>query len=165
VEELRRTIALLFRRKGGSTLSEKEFVLSASMDLRWFPPRDGQRLLQAGVESRLLQVEGGHVSPTFDVAAVEVPLDFRPSPSIFEVKRVQDPFLAIVERVQAATGGDPKIFVAQVNEVQGRLGVHAEAAALLVARAWGVEVSDLYPIVGELILRRATPRTGGDRQG
>ena len=40
MDELRDAIALLFKRKGRDELSEREFVLSASMDLRWFPPRD-----------------------------------------------------------------------------------------------------------------------------
>jgi len=34
MDDLRNAIALLFRRKGRDELSEKEFVLSASMDLR-----------------------------------------------------------------------------------------------------------------------------------
>src|SRR3989441_11397846 len=54
MDELRDAIALLFKRKGRDELSEREFVLSASMDLRWFPPRDAQRLLQLGLETKLL---------------------------------------------------------------------------------------------------------------
>ena len=45
-DELRDAIALLFKRKGRDELSEREFVLSASMDMHWFPPRDAQRLLR-----------------------------------------------------------------------------------------------------------------------
>src|SRR2546428_6093964 len=72
VEELRDAIALLFKRKGRDELSEREFVLSASMDMHWFPPRDAQRLLQLGLETKLLESQGGAIRPAFDVAAVEV---------------------------------------------------------------------------------------------
>src|SRR3989442_10973414 len=59
MEELRDAIALLFKRKGRDELSEREFVLSASMDMHWFPPRDAQRLLQLGVETNLLESQVG----------------------------------------------------------------------------------------------------------
>src|SRR2546426_1122253 len=73
MDELRDAIALLFKRKGRDELSEREFVLSASMDLRWFPPRDAQRLLQLGLETKLLESQSGTIRPAFDVSAVEVP--------------------------------------------------------------------------------------------
>ena len=63
MEELRDAIALLFKRKGRDELSEREFVLSASMDLRWFPPRDAQRLLQIGLETKLLESRDGTIRP------------------------------------------------------------------------------------------------------
>src|SRR2546428_13050549 len=82
VEDLRDAIALLFKRKGRDELSEREFVLSASMDLRWFPPRDAQRLLQLGLEPKLLESQGGAIRPAFDSAAVQVPRDSVPSTAI-----------------------------------------------------------------------------------
>ena len=67
MDELRDAIALLFKRKGRDELSEREFVLSASMDLRWFPPRDAQRLLQLGIESKLLESREGTIRPAFEI--------------------------------------------------------------------------------------------------
>src|SRR3989441_2850660 len=66
MDELRDAIALLFKRKGRDELSEREFVLSASMDLHWFPPRDAQRLLQIGLETKLLESQSGTIRPAFD---------------------------------------------------------------------------------------------------
>src|SRR6266436_4863855 len=78
LDELRDAIALLFKRKGRDELSEREFVLSASMDLRWFPPRDAQRLLQIGLETKLLESHEGTIRPGFDVSSVDVPRDSVP---------------------------------------------------------------------------------------
>src|SRR5437016_13228704 len=85
MDELRDAIALLFKRKGRDELSEREFVLSASMDMHWFPPRDAQRLLQLGLETKLLESQGGAIRPAFDVSAVEVPRDYVPTSAILDV--------------------------------------------------------------------------------
>lgn len=163
MEELRRTLALLFRRKGKEVLTEKEFILSASMDLRWFPPRDAQRLLQAAVQAGLLKAEGGQVRPAFDVAAVEIPLDFQPTAEVFKVKpATRDLFLEILDRLEASTKRDRKALVAEVNEVQASLGVRAEVAALVVGRATGVDMSAYYAAVEELLL---THESGPGRPG
>src|SRR5436305_15101761 len=79
MEELRDAIALLFKRKGRDELSEREFVLSASMDLRWLPPRDAQRLLQIGLETKLLESHDGTRRPAFDVSTVGVPRAYVPT--------------------------------------------------------------------------------------
>lgn len=164
VEELRRALALLFRRRGRDILTEREFVLGASMDLRWFPPRDAQKLLEVALRSGLLVREGGDLRPTFDLAAEQIPLDFRPSAEILRAApRPEDLFLIILGRVEAKAKTPRKTLVARANELQKRLGVHLEVAALLVAKEKGVEVSDLIAPVEELVVARArglSPRGG-----
>jgi hypothetical protein len=78
MSDLQRSIVLLFRRKGKETLTEKEFVFSASMDLRWFSPKEAQRLLDLGISGGYLQRKNGSVVPTFDTSVSEVPLDYKP---------------------------------------------------------------------------------------
>lgn len=145
MDDLRNAIALLFKRKGREELSEKEFVLSASMDLRWFPPRDAQRLLQIGLESKLLESRAGMIRPTFDLAAVEVPRDFAPTASILEVPTLvqEDVFLRIVDAIAAQAKTDRKSAIALVNAAQERFDVDVEVAALIAARKAGVEVAPL----------------------
>ncbi|OGS48998.1 MAG: hypothetical protein A3K68_01745 [Euryarchaeota archaeon RBG_16_68_13] len=152
MEDLQKAIALLFRRKGGKELTEKEFVLSASMDLRWFPPRDAQRLLQVGLEMSLLSSEGGVIRPTFDVDAVEVPRDFVPTADILRVATpvAEDLFLRIVDAIVAHNGMDRRGVIASVNAVQERLDVDVEVAALVAARKAGVDVS---PFLREVKVR------------
>ncbi len=147
MDELRYAIALLFKRKGRDELTEREFVLSASMDLRWFPPRDAQRLLQLGLETNLLESHGGNIRPAFAIDSVEVPRDFVPTPKTLEVATPvsEDVFLRIVDAMVAHTKTDRRGVIATINAVQERMDVDVEVAALIAARQTGLDVA---PYVG-----------------
>ncbi len=124
-------------------MTERDFVLAASMDLRWFPPKDAQRLLDAGLRTGLIVAEGGTLWPSFDIASVEIPLEFVPTAAAFEAATpAKEVFPAVVARIVEATGLDTKSVVAEVNGVQARTGIDLEAAVLLVARAHDVPVDD-----------------------
>ena len=142
MEELRDAIALLFKRKGRDELSEREFVLSASMDLHWFPPRDAQRLLQIGLETKLLESRDGTIRPVFDVSSVEVPRDYVPTAAILAAPTAveEDLFVQIIDRIGAKTGMDRKAVIGRVNEVQEKMDVEVEVAALIAARQAGIDV-------------------------
>jgi hypothetical protein len=146
MSELKRSIAVLFRRKGKDFLTEREFVFSASMDLRWFSPKDAQRLLDAGISGGYLQKKNGNIFPTFDCAAIEVPLDYKPTSGIFEqvAKRNQDLFSEIVERIVKAKSVPKREVVSRVNKKQELLGIDVEPAALLVASDYGLSVENSF---------------------
>jgi hypothetical protein len=147
MDPLRDAIALLFKRKGREELSEREFVLSASMDLRWFPPRDAQRLLQLGLETKLLESRDGTIRPSFDVSAVEVPRDYVPTAEILSTPTPseEDQFVRIVDAIAAKTGTDRKSVIRLVNGIQERMDVDVEVAALIAARQSGVEIRPFLP--------------------
>lgn len=146
MSELKRSIAVLFRRKGKDFLTEREFVFSASMDLRWFSPKDAQRLLDLGLSGGYLQKKNGNVFPTFDCAQVEVPIDYKPTTAIFEgaAKRDQDLFSEIVERIVKTRSVPKREVVSRVNKKQEMLGIDVEPAALLVASDYGLSVESAY---------------------
>jgi hypothetical protein len=156
MDQLRDAIALLFKRKGRDELSEREFVLSASMDLRWFPPRDAQRLLQLGLETKLLESRGGSIRPAFDVSTIEVPRDYVPTADILETATPasEDAFLSIVDAIAVKTGSDRKAAIAAVNAVQERMDVELEVAALVAAHQMGVDVK---PFLGAVKARLGVP--------
>src|SRR5437870_3023273 len=169
MEELRDAIALLFKRKGRDELSEREFVLSASMDLRWFPPRDAQRLLQIGLETKLLESHDGPIRPGFDVSKVEVPRDYVPTTAILSspTPAEEDLFVRIVDGIAAKTGMDRKAVIRRVNEVQEEMDVEAEVR--LVPSAGFPRLADhLGELLDQLqfaalrvhVLRRQTPLAG-----
>lgn len=146
MSELKRSIAMLFRRKGKDFLTEREFVFSASMDLRWFSPKDAQRLLDAGISGGFLQRKNGNIFPTFDFQAIEVPLDYKPSKEVFDnaVKRNQDLFSEIVEKIVRTKSVPKKEVVSRVNKKQELLGIDVEPAALLVASDYGLSVESSF---------------------
>ena len=156
MDELRYAIAMLFRRKGQEELTEREFVLSASMDLRWFPPRDAQRLLQLGLETKLLESHGGNIRPAFAIDSVEVPRDFVPTAKTLDVATPvsEDVFLRIVDAMVSATKSDRRTVIATINAVQEKMDVDVEVAALVSARQAGLEVAGfLGPVKAHLGLR------------
>jgi hypothetical protein len=144
--DLERSIALLFRRKGKDFLTEKEFVFSASMDLRWFSPKDAQRLLDVGISGGYLQKKNGNVVPTFDTTLIEVPLDYKPSREIFEQlpKKNQDFFSEVVEKIVRTKSVPKREVVSKVNRKQELLGIDVEPAALLVASDYGLCVENSF---------------------
>jgi hypothetical protein len=152
---VKRAVAFLFRLEGVRPLSEKEFVQFASYRLSWFKPTEAQRLLRVAQDLKLVELRGGSLTPGFDLASVEVPMDFRPSPGILEgVPPVQDLFLTALNRVVDRTGADRRSVVAAINAIQERMDVHVEVAALIYAREVGVDVSDLVEPVREAIAKR-----------
>ncbi len=153
MDDLRYAIALLFKRKGRDELTEREFVLSASMDLRWFPPRDAQRLLQLGLATSLLESHGGNIRPAFPIDSVEVPRDFVPTAKTLEVATPasEDTFLRIVDAIVTHTKSDRRGVIASVNAVQEKMDVDVEVAALVAARQAGLDVTPfLAPVKAHL---------------
>ena len=160
MEDLKRAVALLLRRSGAGSMSEREFVFAASMDLRWFPPKDAQRMLEAALRAGLLTLEAGRLRPAFEPSAVDVPLDFVPTTASFPMPEPpEDMFAAIVGRIVSATGLETKSVVAEVNQVQQRMGIDIEAAALLVGRARGVAIEDFLDAAASRNIARGGPPT------
>ena len=148
-DDLQRAIAVLFKRKGRAELTEKEFVLSASMDLRWFPPRDAQKLLQLGLETGLLEAAEGVIRPAFALEPVEIPREFSPAADVLDVPTpvAEDLFLSLVDAIVAHAKSDRKTVIASVNALQERMDLEVEVAALVAARKAGVDVTPWLPKV------------------
>jgi len=146
MSELEKSIAVLYRRKGKETLTEREFVFSASMDLRWFSPKDAQRLMEAGLSGGFLERKNGTVAPTFDLSRIEVPLDYKPTKEALREasSRSADLFSEIVEKIVRTKAVPKREVVSRVNKKQELLGIDIEPAALLVASSYGIEMDDSY---------------------
>jgi len=146
MSDLQRSIAVLFRRKGKDSLTEQEFVSSASFDLRWFSPKDAQKLLDASLTGGYLRKKDGRVVPTFDLKSVEVPLDYRPPKEVLEQaqKTKADLFSEIVERIVKVRSVPKREVVSKVNRKQEMLGIDVEPAALLVASDYGLTIDNAF---------------------
>jgi hypothetical protein len=143
MNDLQKSIALLFARKGKESLTEREFVFSASMDLRWFSPREAQRLLDAGISGGYLEKRNGSIAPTFDVGDAELPLDYKPGREVLEnaiVRQPRDLFIEMVEQIARTKSVPKREVVSKVNRKQEMLGIDVEPAVLLVACDYGLRV-------------------------
>lgn len=153
--DLETCLALLFKRKGKQILSEKEFVFSASMDFRWFSPKEAQALLEMGLKRGLLERTEGMVKPAFDYKTIEIPVNYRPCKDILkEVEPDVSLFAQILDAMAASTGQKKRDLVARVNRAQDRLGVDIEVAALAVAKDLGVDISPFLEKVRLEVLAR-----------
>jgi hypothetical protein len=146
MSDLQKSIALLFKRKGKESLTEREFVFSASMETRWFSPKDAQKLLDAGITGGYLNRKNGNIFPTFDFSKYEVPLDYKPSKEVLDrlPKLRQDLFSEIVEKIVKTKSVSKREVVSKVNKKQELMGIDVEPAALLVASDYGVNVESAF---------------------
>ena len=135
---LRSAVAAPFQQKGREQMAESEFVVALSLDRDWFSPDQAERLLDVAAGQGLLAREDGDVVTRFDPADVEIPEEFVPDESILQE---QSTFEKVLDKVVSA-GTDKQTAVAEVNQLQGRLGVTIEAAAVVYARRNGVDVGE-----------------------
>ncbi|RDZ47997.1 DUF2240 domain-containing protein [Haloferax sp. Atlit-19N] len=132
------TVAVPFRQHGSTRLGEGEFVVALSLDRDWFSPDQAKRLIDLAAGRGLVERDDGEVVATFNPAEVRIPEEFEPDASVL---REQSAFEQILDACVAA-GIEKQAAVAGINERQSRLGVTAEAAAVLFARANEVNVDD-----------------------
>lgn len=147
MSELQRSIAVLFRRKGKEVLTEREFVFSASMDLRWFSPKEAQKMMDAGLAGGHLRKVDGNLLPTFEFGEIDVPIDYRPAPEMLKEaprKRPRDLFSEIIDTISRSKSVSKREVVSKVNKKQEMLGIDVEPAALLVACDYGIDVDGAY---------------------
>jgi len=148
-------LGLLFKRKGKNILSEKEFVFAASMDFRWFSPREAQVLLELGIRRGLLERTDGFVKPTFDYRQMDVPVNFKPCKDILrDIEPDVSTFSQILDAIAKATGQKKRDIVARVNKMQDRMAVDIEVAALAVAKEEGMDIAPFVEKVRKEVLLR-----------
>jgi hypothetical protein len=153
--DLETCLALLFKRKGKNILSEKEFVFSASMDFRWFSPKEAQVLLEMGVKLGLLERTDGMVKPAFDYKTIEIPVNYRPCKDLLkEVEPDVSLFSLVLDDMAKASGQKKRDLVAKVNRMQDRLGVDIEVAAIALAKEMGLDVTPYVERARKEILAR-----------
>jgi hypothetical protein len=170
---LEQVVAHVFRKKGKVT-SISEFVFALSLDLKWFSPDQAESVLANAEQRELVRITGEVVEPLFDIHSVEIPIDFRPDPSIIdrqersidatasegralseETEEASEERTVIDQVVEQLSGVKSKQEVIRlINDAQERLGiVETDAVALLVAKACGIDVSGMIDEVYDRLVR------------
>jgi len=150
--ELRTVTAAFFRSKGKTVVTEKEFLMGVSMNMRWMPHNDAEKLLKTMIKGGVVTKEGEYIKPSFDVSEVDVPLGYRPSKDLI-AGNDEDIFQTLLG-LAADVMIDRKEFLAQCRNVQKRMNVEIEVAALTVLRDHGVPVSGYIEKVQEAVSKR-----------
>ncbi len=153
--EIEQALAQIFRKKGKASLTEKEFVFAASLDLRWFTPKEAQKLLDIGLEGQLLTMDGGKVSPNFDHLATDTPPGFAPSPEVLRTAvQPKGIFLKLVDEITSKEEMPRKEAISLINNTQDRMDVDIEVAALVVAHSLEIDITQYLDGVEEDIAAR-----------
>lgn len=155
MSDIELAIALLFKKKGVSELNEKDFVFAASMDFRWLTPKGAQKLLDIGLETKLLESNDGIISPTFDHKLIDIPEGFKPSLEMLRGKAAPKGILfTIVDMVSKEKEISRQDVIAMVNARQEAMGIDIEVAALIVANELEIDISQFVEEVESEIKAR-----------
>jgi len=183
MSELQKTVTVVFNRKGKKLLSEREFINALFFELKWADPtgagrieaKEAQRILESAMRKGLLELSDGYVKPTFDLKAVEVPLNYKPPRDLLKElgdggpapasapastaqgEKKAEPlpvFSVLIDDIATKSGWNKRDVVSRINKVVERLSVDAEVAALLIGKDVGVDVGKYLLEVKEEVLRK-----------
>lgn len=136
MNDLVRVLAFAYRRRGAEVMERSRLLHMLTFDLRWFSPDPAKRIVARALASGLVAQEGDNLRAAFDVAAVDVPVNFRP-------------------REDLADASDP--VEAPVPPRVSEMPVSAEVARLIAARRSGEDVRER---AAELRRRMEAPASG-----
>jgi hypothetical protein len=150
--------AAFFRSIGKDVTTSDEFVMIASLELKWMSPSESKLLLKMLLDRGLLVKKGDFIRPSADLGGIDLPLAYKPSASFMEQlhskpaapapKKESAPDLFhVLMGVAKENGIETKDFVPACSRIQKRLDIDIAAAALIVLRDKGVDVS---PYIGQV---------------
>ncbi|UCE37392.1 MAG: DUF2240 family protein [Thermoplasmata archaeon] len=160
MNELMEALIYLFQRKGKKVLSEKEIILSASMDLGWFTPDEAKQLVDVCLELKLLTKEDTGLSPSFDYKDHNIPIDFTPSKNILQLEAQEPLLFSVIRHIESKTNLKRSPILAEINKKQNSLDVEIEVAAMLVAQKYDVDILGFLREAEVEIFKRAQKRNG-----
>jgi len=155
MEELMEALGYLFQRKGKDVLSEKELILSVSMDLGWFSPDEAKQLIDVCLELRLLSKTEQGLKPNFDYKSLSIPIDFTPNRNILQLETQEPLLLSIVRIIDEKTEIGRSNIMAEINKKRNALEVEIEVAAILIAKKYGADISGFLREAEAEIFKRA----------
>jgi hypothetical protein len=155
MKELREALVYLFQRKGKDILSEKELILSVSIDLGWFTPDEAKRLVDICLELKLLSEVDTGLTPNFDYKSYLIPIDFTPSKNILQMEAQEPLLFSILRHIDSKTGLGRSNIMSEINKKQDALDVEIEVAAILVAKKYEIDISGFLREAESEIFRRA----------
>ena len=181
--ETKRVIKFLFERSGETQPTEHQLELVASMELRWFTPKQAKKLFDHARELNLFESDDdGKLVLKFDPEDIQIPVGFKPREDLLErldTKRDElieerqdelavqtdkrktkpdsggeDLFMQIINRITEKKGLEKTEVISKINKKQREIDLEIEVLALLVAQELQVDVKDLTDNVEAEMARR-----------
>jgi hypothetical protein len=140
---LRLTIAAPFRHTRKNGMRKNELVYYYALDRKWMSTEQANQLLKRAEEEGLLGIENGLYSPRFDIAALTLPVGFRPGSGIFERHDAVEDLIGRIARVRSIEETD---VVGEMNRIIREnfdTNLLPSAALVLLAKDHGVPFEDL----------------------
>jgi hypothetical protein len=158
-DELTVCAAAFFRSIGKDVTTPDEFVMISSLELKWMSPSDAKLLLRLLLSERILEKKGDYIRPSKDLSGIDLPLAYKPTKEVMDLihsKPVEAPkpkgeeepdMFHVLIGVAAENGIQTRDFVPACSKIQKKLDIDISAAALIVLRDKGVDIS---PYVGKV---------------
>ena len=164
--EIQTCAAAFFRTSGKDVTTADEFVMSASLELKWMAPSKAKKLLTLLENEGAVQRKNGYVRLSPDLQGIDLPLAYKPSASLLamldgpvepkpaakpsepratgskpaeKAPETKDAFHVLMD-VAVGAGISRKDFIQNSNKIQRSLGIDIGAAALIVLRDGGVDI-------------------------
>lgn len=169
MNDIRLCIAAFFRSKGKNVVTVDEFLMGVSMNMRWMPYPEAEKLLSVSVTNGLVEKDGDYVRPIFDINSVEVPAGYRPATDLLAsvpeaVAKNKEPapktdvqsedILPKLIAKAVSMDIDRKDFMSYCRTIQKKMNIDIEVAAVMVLRDNGADVSDLIDPIREAVKGR-----------
>ncbi len=141
IDILKSSVAAIFRRKGKKYVTEEEFIFTASMELRWFPPAKAALFLKNAKRYGLLVSTREGLKPSFELDEGDISQVI--SPPVEAAEEGQNPVAAIVEIISSRSKQPKSEIMSRINRLKRELNLETQAAAVLIAAQSGIDVSAL----------------------
>lgn len=158
-DELTVCATAFFRSIGKDVTTSDEFVMISSLELKWMSPSDAKLLLRTLLAKGILEKKGDYIRASSDLSGIDLPLAYKPSKDVTELirsssvetyeskKETEPDMFHILMDVAASNGIQTRDFVPVCTKIQKKLGIDIAAAALIVLRDNGVDIS---PYIGKV---------------
>jgi len=144
-------IAFVFKRSGQSELNFSKLYLTLSMDLDWFTPEEAKIFVDNAIKAGLLVKKDDLLKPNFNFEEIKVPLGFYPSKDLFkekiqvkEVVETKDVLQEIISEIVKKTKLDEKKVNEKINQIVKEKNLNPEVAAVLVGKAFDIDLAKFY---------------------
>jgi len=141
-------IAFIFKRSGKQKLKLSEVYLPLSMQLNWFSLQEAKDFVKIAIKQKLLKEKEENIEPAFDINQVKVPVGFRPTKQVLEVKektvKEKDFRSEIIEELIKKTNLDEKTIIGKIKQIEQEKNITFEVASLLFGKEYDIALEKFY---------------------